>query len=163
MLFQQPASSCRDDLDSSEASRSAALCESTQADTQPECELQDRAAPHECCSNALHEEDTCPEAQVTTMDRRRHRTWRAVRCVCLRQQCRDTQVRQAILVDFYGRAIYTELHSSHRWLVVPLIHTFTKDDPEASHKFAIKVLASGLSPVDTQADQDVLAFDVRLS
>ena len=48
-----------------------------------------------------------------------------------------------------------------RWLVVPLLHTFTKDDPEASHKFAIKVLASGLSPVDIQADQeDVLGFDV---
>lgn len=48
-----------------------------------------------------------------------------------------------------------------RWLVIPLIHTFTKDDAEASHKLAIKVLASGLAPVDTQRDQeDVLAFDV---
>lgn len=49
----------------------------------------------------------------------------------------------------------------HRWLVVPLIHTFTKDDAEASHKLAIRVLASGLSPVDIKPDQeDVLAFDV---
>ena len=51
-----------------------------------------------------------------------------------------------------------------RWLVIPLLHTITKDDAEASHKLAIKVLASGLSPVDTKADQeDILGFDVRLS
>lgn len=49
-----------------------------------------------------------------------------------------------------------------RWLVIPLLHAWTKDDPEESHKIAIKVLASGLAPVDIQADQeDILGFDVR--
>ncbi|KAK9895203.1 hypothetical protein P389DRAFT_154019 [Cystobasidium minutum MCA 4210] len=49
----------------------------------------------------------------------------------------------------------------HRWLVIPLLHAWTKDDPEESHKIAIKVLASGLSPVDIKADQeDILGFDL---
>lgn len=49
----------------------------------------------------------------------------------------------------------------HRWLVIPLLHAWTKDDPEESHKIAVKVLASGLAPVDIKADQeDILGFDL---
>ncbi|KEI36428.1 uncharacterized protein L969DRAFT_54914 [Mixia osmundae IAM 14324] len=47
-----------------------------------------------------------------------------------------------------------------RWLAVPVINFVTSDDPEKAHKLAVKVLASGLAPVDKVQDDDVLAIEL---
>jgi hypothetical protein len=67
------------------------------------------------------------------------------------------------LSAIYRRSPAERQSISHRWLAMPLLHAWTKDDPEESHKIAVKVLASGLSPVDIKADQEeLLGFDVCL-
>lgn len=47
-----------------------------------------------------------------------------------------------------------------RWLVVPVIHALTADDPEKAHKWSIAMLASGFAPKDQGQDDSRLAFKV---
>lgn len=47
----------------------------------------------------------------------------------------------------------------HRYVVMPVLRTLL--DAEASHKLALKVLASGLGPRDTQEDDERLRSSVR--
>lgn len=50
-----------------------------------------------------------------------------------------------------------------RWLFIPLLHAYTRNDPEQSHRIAVKILGSGLAPIDRTPDQeDVLAFEVNV-
>lgn len=51
----------------------------------------------------------------------------------------------------------------HSWLAIPVLHALTADDPEKSHKIAIKVLESGLAPKDKGQDDPVLSFEVSVS
>lgn len=53
--------------------------------------------------------------------------------------------------------------SIHSWLAIPVLHALTADDPEKSHKIAIKVLESGLAPKDKVHDDPVLAFEVSMN
>ncbi|GAA6010106.1 hypothetical protein JCM10207_007561 [Rhodosporidiobolus poonsookiae] len=48
----------------------------------------------------------------------------------------------------------------HRWLTLPAFLALTADDPERGHELAVKVLASGLGPVDMGTDDERLAFEL---
>ena len=48
----------------------------------------------------------------------------------------------------------------HRYVLTPLLRHLV--DAETGHKIAVKVLRSGLGPKDTQADDEVLRFEVCL-
>ncbi|GAA5987693.1 hypothetical protein JCM11641_002561 [Rhodosporidiobolus odoratus] len=48
----------------------------------------------------------------------------------------------------------------HRWFTLPAFLALTQNDPEKAHKLAVKVLASGLGPVDCGVDDEVLAFEL---
>ncbi|GAA6040262.1 hypothetical protein JCM8097_009392 [Rhodosporidiobolus ruineniae] len=48
----------------------------------------------------------------------------------------------------------------HRWLTLPAFLALTEDDPERGHEIAVKVLASGLGPVDLGKDDERLAFEL---
>lgn len=49
----------------------------------------------------------------------------------------------------------------HRYVIMPVLRTLL--DAEASHKLALRILASGLSPRDTQKDDERLRTAVRPS
>ena len=46
----------------------------------------------------------------------------------------------------------------HRYIITPTLRYAL--DPEASHRLAVRVLASGLGPRDTQADDERLKLEV---
>lgn len=46
----------------------------------------------------------------------------------------------------------------HRWIAMPLLHTFT--DPETAQKLAIKLLSLGIMPRDLGIDDDVLSAEI---
>lgn len=57
-------------------------------------------------------------------------------------------------------AYYTDSRAAmHRYVVMPVLRTLL--DAEASHKLALRVLASGLGPRDTQEDDERLRSSVR--
>ena len=67
-----------------------------------------------------------------------------------------------------GGALLVYAHDSragiHRWLVIPALHAYTKDDAELSHRIAVRALETGLTPVDRKPDaQDVIGLEVRPS
>ena len=47
----------------------------------------------------------------------------------------------------------------HRYVLTPGLRYVL--DPEAGHKFALKVLATGLAPRDTQKDDEIIKTQVR--
>ena len=58
-------------------------------------------------------------------------------------------------------AYYFDCRSAiHRYVLTPIVR-YTLD-PEAGHKLAVKVLRSGLSPRDTQKDDETLGLNVRV-
>jgi dihydroorotate dehydrogenase len=65
----------------------------------------------------------------------------------------------AIAVGLFA-VYYSDSRSAiHRYLITPLLR-YTLD-PEEAHKFAVKVLRSGLAPRDWQADSEKLKTEVR--
>ena len=48
--------------------------------------------------------------------------------------------------------------AAHRYVFTPLLRHLV--DAETGHKIAVKVLRTGLAPKDTQADDEVLGFEV---
>ncbi|GAA5889629.1 hypothetical protein JCM6882_007087 [Rhodosporidiobolus microsporus] len=48
----------------------------------------------------------------------------------------------------------------HRWLTLPAFLALTENDPEKGHELAVKVLSSGLAPVDCGVDDERLAFEL---
>lgn len=117
-------------------------------------------------ADTVHSEDSGAEGEEQGVDSGWAASRRALCCVCLRQQRRRASVRQ--------EATHEDSNSGNtradciclwdRWVTIPALHAIYKDDAEGSHKLAIKVLSSGLSPVDVKADQeDILGFDVSLS
>ncbi|KAL8287614.1 hypothetical protein RQP46_003472 [Phenoliferia psychrophenolica] len=48
----------------------------------------------------------------------------------------------------------------HRWVLLPAVGLLTKDDPEAAHELAVKVIASGFAPVDRGEDDDSLRMEL---
>ncbi|GAA5827431.1 hypothetical protein JCM11251_003811 [Rhodosporidiobolus azoricus] len=48
----------------------------------------------------------------------------------------------------------------HRWFTTPAFLALTENDPEKGHNLAVKVLATGLGPVDCGVDDERLAFEL---
>lgn len=47
-----------------------------------------------------------------------------------------------------------------RWVFLPVIQAYTRDDPERAHEIAVALTGSGLAPKDRGVDSDRLAIEV---
>jgi dihydroorotate dehydrogenase len=66
----------------------------------------------------------------------------------------------AVSAGLFAVYYFDSRSAIHRYLIAPVLR-YTLD-PETSHKFAVKVLRSGLGPRDTQADDEKLNCEVSL-
>ena len=64
----------------------------------------------------------------------------------------------AVSTGLFAVYYFDSRSAIHRYIIPPTLR-YTLD-PEASHRFAVRALASGLAPRDTQADDERLKFEV---
>ena len=64
----------------------------------------------------------------------------------------------AVSAGLFAVYYFDSRSAIHRYIITPTLRYAL--DPEASHRLAVRVLASGLGPRDTQADDEKLKLEV---